>query len=110
LQEQLVRKDLPFLARALDDQPVRFALLKGWRNYLCLVRLEQARSSGNALFEDGLQQELETIQSWAERTRDGSLSDLTITPRPELWDEVAAEPDLCQRARCPVSLVGARCS
>lgn len=101
LQEQLVRKDLPFLARALDDQPVRFALLKGWRNYLCLVRLEQARSSGNALFEDGLQQELETIQSWSERTRDGSLSDLTITPRPELWDEVAAEPDLCQRARCP---------
>ena len=39
LQEQLVRKDLPFLALALGDQPVRFALLKGWRNYLCLVRL-----------------------------------------------------------------------
>ena len=43
LQEQLVGKDLPFLARALDDQPVRFALLKGWRNYLCRMRLEQAR-------------------------------------------------------------------
>ena len=38
LQEQLVRKDLPFLARALGDQKVRFALLKGWRNYLCLQR------------------------------------------------------------------------
>ena len=102
LQEQLVGKDLPFLSRALGDQPVRFALLKGWRNYLCLVRLDQARASGNALFEDGLQQELDAIQSWAERTRDGSLSDLTIAPRPELWDEVSAEPDLCQRARCPV--------
>lgn len=102
LQEQLVGKDLPFLARALTDQKVRFALLKGWRNYLCLVRLEQARASGNALFEDGLQQELDAIQSWAERTREGSLSDLTIAPRPELWDEVSAEPDLCQRARCPV--------
>ena len=101
LQEQLVGKDLPFLARAIDDQPVRFALLKGWRNYLCLVRLEQARASGNALFEDGLQRELDAIQSWAERTRDGSLSDLTIAPRSEVWDEVAAEPDLCQRARCP---------
>jgi ATP-dependent DNA helicase DinG len=102
LQEQLVGKDLPFLARALGDQPVRFALLKGWRNYLCLVRLEQARSSGNALFDDGLQQELDMLQSWAERTRDGSLSDLPVAPRTELWDEVAAEPDLCQRARCPV--------
>ncbi|HEX4684220.1 MAG TPA: helicase C-terminal domain-containing protein [Gemmatimonadaceae bacterium] len=101
LQEQLVGKDLPFLADALDDQKVRFALLKGWRNYLCLVRLEQARASGNALFEDGLQQELDAIQQWSERTRDGSLSDLTITPRAELWDEVAAEPDVCQRARCP---------
>jgi ATP-dependent DNA helicase DinG len=102
LQEQLVGKDLPFLARALEDQPVRFALLKGWRNYLCLARLAQARSSGNALFEDGLQEELNAIQAWSERTRDGSLSDLTIAPRPELWDEVAAEPDLCQRARCPM--------
>jgi ATP-dependent DNA helicase DinG len=102
LQEQLVGKDLPFLAKALDDQKVRFALLKGWRNYLCLARLEQARASGNALFEDGLQQELDAIQQWAERTRDGSLSDLTITPRAELWDEISAEPDICQRARCPM--------
>ena len=100
LQEQLVRKDLPFLEAALDDQKVRFALLKGWRNYLCLVRLQLARSSGNALFEDGVQQELDTIQEWSERTQDGSLSDLTAAPRPELWDEVAAEPDLCQRAQC----------
>jgi ATP-dependent DNA helicase DinG len=46
LQEQLVGKDLPFLAKAFSDQPVRFALLKGWRNYLCLARLAQARSGG----------------------------------------------------------------
>jgi ATP-dependent DNA helicase DinG len=101
LQEQLVGKDLPFLARALTDQPVRFALLKGWRNYLCLVRLEQARASGTALFEDALHQELGVIEAWAARTRDGSLSDLPVAPRAEVWDEVAAEPDLCQRARCP---------
>src|SRR5262249_31986586 len=81
---------------------VRFALLKGWRNYLCLVRLEQARVSGNALFEDGLQEELDAIRAWSEKTHDGSLSDLTTAPRAELWDEVAAEPDLCQRAQCPV--------
>src|SRR6185437_14838958 len=101
LQEQLVGKDLPFLERALTDQKVRFALLKGWRNYLCLVRLEQARSSGNALFDEGLQEELDVLQAWAQRTRDGSLSDLPVPPRSEVWDEVAAEPDLCQRARCP---------
>ena len=48
LQEQLVSKDLPFLRDALADQKVRFALLKGWRNYLCLSRLDQARAAGNA--------------------------------------------------------------
>src|SRR5919202_2581959 len=53
LQEQLVGKDLPFLAGALDDQPVRFALLKGWRNYLCWQRLEQASGMEADLFEPG---------------------------------------------------------
>src|SRR5213075_459043 len=42
LQEQLVGKDLPFLAGALSDRRVRFALLKGWRNYLCLQRLDRS--------------------------------------------------------------------
>src|SRR5689334_11553723 len=52
LQEQLVGKDLPFLEKALGDQRVRFALLKGWRNYLCLQRLEQARAAAGALLDD----------------------------------------------------------
>src|SRR5215204_4435241 len=102
LQEQLVRKDLPFLAGTLTDQPVRFALLKGWRNYLCRFRLEQARSGGGALFEDGMKDEVEAIARWAERTTDGSLSDLPVAPRGEVWDEVSAEPDICQRVKCPL--------
>jgi ATP-dependent DNA helicase DinG len=102
LQEQLVGKDLPFLAKALDDQPVRYALLKGWRNYLCLQRLEQARSVGGTLLDDGLRDELESIVRWADRTKDGSLADLPTPPRPELWDEVSAEPDLCLRLKCPL--------
>ena len=101
LQEQLVRKDLPFLARALGDQKVRFALLKGWRNYLCLARLEQARASGSSLFEDGVQDELATISEWSRRTADGSVADLATPPTTEVWDEVAAEPDLCTRMQCP---------
>jgi ATP-dependent DNA helicase DinG len=100
LQEQLVGKDLPFLADALSDQPVRFALLKGWRNYLCLQRLEQAESAENTLFEDGMKAEVENLAAWASKTKDGSLSDLPSPPRSEVWDEVAAEPDLCQRFKC----------
>jgi ATP-dependent DNA helicase DinG len=101
LQEQLVRSDLPFLARALTDQPVSFALLKGWRNYLCLARLEQATASGSTLFEDTTRGSLDAIVAWAARTSDGSLSDLPSRPPDEVWDEVSAEPDLCTRVQCP---------
>ena len=101
LQEQLVGKDLPFLREALADQPVRFALLKGWRNYLCLQRLDQARSGGHTLFDDGAEVQLAALSEWAARTSDGSTADLAAPPRPEVWDEVAAEPDLCTRLRCP---------
>jgi ATP-dependent DNA helicase DinG len=102
LQEQLVGKDLPLLAAALTDQPVRFALLKGWRNYLCLARLEQARSAGGTLFDAAEERDLATVAAWARDTEDGSLGDAGAPqPRPEVWDEVAAEPDLCQRQQCP---------
>ena len=100
LQEQLVGKDLPFLAEALDDQKVRFALLKGWRNYICLSRLENAESAESTLFDDGMGDEIEKLAAWASKTNDGSLSDLPVQPRSEVWDEVAAEPDLCQRFQC----------
>ncbi len=76
LQEQLVRKDLPFLARALaGEQEVRFALLKGWRNYLCLLRLDQARLLSGDLFDDS-SDSFSRITRWAAETKDGSLGDL----------------------------------
>ncbi|CAG0968255.1 partial putative ATP-dependent DNA helicase YoaA, partial [Gammaproteobacteria bacterium] len=100
LQEQLVGKDLPFLAAALADQPVRFALLKGWRNYLCLQRLEQAAGAHATLFPGDGEAELESLITWAGRTPDGSLSDLPVPPSDDVWDEVAAEPDLCTRIKC----------
>lgn len=101
LQEQLFGKDLPLLADLLSDQPVRFALLKGWRNYLCLSRLAQAEAGSASLFEAPQREELATLSAWAKVTRDGSLSDLTTPPRPDVWDEVAAEGDLCSRLKCP---------
>ena len=103
LQEQLVGKDLPILARALStpERAVTFALLKGWRNYLCLSRLEQARAGQESLFDDARAAELESIAGWASRTADGSLADLVEEPSSDVWDAVAAESDLCTRLKCP---------
>ena len=103
LQEQLVGTDLPTLAKALGtaDRPVRFALLKGWRNYLCLARVQQALGAVGTLLEPERRDELEAVAAWAKSTTDGSLSTLSFAPSDEVWDEVAAESDLCTRLRCP---------
>jgi len=103
LQEQLVGKDLPVLARALatGDHTPTFALLKGWRNYLCLARLEQARGAQDSMFDSARAAEIETLAAWAARTGDGSLADLADEPTAEVWDAVAAESDLCPRLACP---------
>ncbi|MGH7497251.1 MAG: helicase C-terminal domain-containing protein [Gemmatimonadales bacterium] len=102
LQEQLVGKDLPLLRRALstEDYVPTFALLKGWRNYLCLSRLHQAVGAQRTLLEPEKHDELMAIAEWAGHTADGTLSDLAVVPTAEVWDEVSAEADLCTRLKC----------
>lgn len=103
LQEQLVGKDLPLLRDALanESHTPTFALLKGWRNYLCLARLGTAVAGQQSLLEPEKLEELLGLSEWASRTADGTLGDLVVQPSSEVWDEVAAEPDLCTRLRCP---------
>ncbi len=102
LQEQLVGKDLPLLRRALATEAYTptFALLKGWRNYLCLSRMHQAVASQRTLLDQDKLDELIGIAEWAGHTADGTLSDLPVTPSGEVWDEVSAEADLCTRLKC----------
>jgi ATP-dependent DNA helicase DinG len=100
LQEQLVRKDLPFLIQRVGYDCV-VALVKGRGNYLCQRKAAQARSQGARLIEDDLQRELNEILAWAARTKDGSLGDLAVRPRLEVWEQVVSENDNCLRARCP---------
>src|SRR5438132_12103784 len=79
LQEQLVEKDLPMLARIL---PVKFsfAMLKGRQNYLCTRRLHKAMQQADGLFTSPEVQELRRIHDWSKQTKDGSLYDFYIEP------------------------------
>ena len=104
LQEQLVGKDLPLLAKCLPDADGKvpsFALLKGWNNYLCITRLNTAQGAQGSLLEPEWAPELDMLADWASTTNDGSLADLPDAPSPDVWDEVRAEADLCTRLECP---------
>ncbi|MFA7158461.1 MAG: helicase C-terminal domain-containing protein [Kiritimatiellia bacterium] len=102
LQEQLIFRDLPFLARnmGLDFKAV---LCKGRHNYVCLRRLETARQMSGDLFNKARERELERIRCWADSTGDGSLSDFTGNaklPDREVWRQVCSEHDNCLGRNC----------
>ncbi|MBS0661151.1 MAG: DEAD/DEAH box helicase [Verrucomicrobia bacterium] len=100
LQEQLMEKDLPILAKLL---PIEFtaAIAKGRQNYVCPRRLARAKRAGEDLFTSSAAAELERIRDWAGRTKDGSRSDLPFTPDPGIWAEVCSEAHLCTPRTCP---------
>lgn len=100
LQEQLIDKDIPLLQSVYPDE-FTAVLCKGRSNYLCQRRLEQARGRQESLFAN--QQDLESlwsIEDWANRTSDGSLSDLPHAPEPTVWDRVCAEQGNCLGKKC----------
>jgi ATP-dependent DNA helicase DinG len=99
LQEQLIEKDLPVLARVL---PVRFSftMLKGRANYLCSHRLHKAMRNAASLFTSPETRELERIYEWSKETQDGSLSDFDVEPDPKVWAEVCSERGICSPKIC----------
>jgi len=99
LQEQLLYKDLPLVAKLL---PFEFdaALLKGRQNYLCPRRLRKALENRAELFTSTEAVELERILDWSRRTRDGSLADLDPLPDPAVWNLVCSEAGICTQRTC----------
>lgn len=99
LQEQLCEKDLPLL-EAILGVTFSYVLLKGRQNYLCRLRLHRAIKYGDRLFTAAQLAELKSINEWALKTEDGSLSDLDFTPDPAVWSQVCSERGLCNPKKC----------
>jgi ATP-dependent DNA helicase DinG len=99
LQEQLINKDIPFLAKALP-QTFTAVLAKGRGNYLCRRRLEFALRRQATMFDE-LGSTLEVIRRWAGQTEDGSLSDIPILLKNHIWDTVRSEHGNCRGRKCP---------
>lgn len=112
LQDQLVNKDLPQLARALG-MPLNYAVLKGRSNYICRKKLadlaavagsEQGQliAADSALEAGRIRKELEQLAAWAEQTPDGDEAGLDFKPSARAWEAVSVSGRECPgAANCP---------
>ena len=93
LQRQLVERDLPRVATALEPvvgRPVTFAVLKGRNNYVCLQKLHGVipDDEGEALFDtprSALAQQASAVRAWAESTTTGDRDDYPDEVDPRVW-------------------------
>ena len=76
-------------------------MLKGRASYLCLHRMELARSEAS-LPDRGSLRSLAKIEEWAQSTRTGDLAELPgLDERSPLIPLVTSTRDNCLGAQCP---------
>lgn len=101
LQEQLVRKDIPFLQSVMSDS-FRPVLVKGRGNYLSRRRLQLAQQKMTTLLETpGSLDQLIQIGRWSRQSVDGSKADLPFQPFEAVWDHVQSDSGNCLGRKCP---------
>jgi ATP-dependent DNA helicase DinG len=102
LQEQIATVDLPRLRGILDPsgalgQPLRYAVMKGLANYLCLRRLGERDRQRSLLPAP----DLDRLLAWAGETGTGDRADLPdLADDAPLWREVSATPETRIGPRC----------
>lgn len=99
LQEQLVNKDIPFLLKLMGVE-LKACLVKGMSNYLCLRKLHELQSHP-VLFAQDEGKEMQAIEMWSEKTREGSRSDISFPLSPATWEKVGADGESCNHVKCP---------
>jgi ATP-dependent DNA helicase DinG len=95
LQEQLVRKDIPLVERALGV-PLRVTLLKGRNHYLCKQKYERTRAE--RLIASS--RTMEETWAWAARTKTGDRAELPFIPPSDEWESLDADADDCTGEFC----------
>lgn len=99
LQEQVVRKDLPFL-RSVLPWSFTFAIAKGISNYFCMRNYAEATglTAEPMLGYDAVQ--LEKLKAWSRSTKHGDLSEFEeeLTPRVRL--NVTTTSQECGGKKC----------
>ena len=98
LQDQIVAKDVPALAKALGGK-VTAAAAKGRGNYLCLLRTRHMAEGGSFLMRGGCGASwFASLVSWADGSPDGDRS--SFRGDPSFWPLVSCEFEGCGGRSC----------
>ncbi len=99
LQEQLVTKDIPLLARALG-RDLNVAVMKGRGNYLCLMRFRSHQQAGTFQRTDEIPH-VRAVEEWAPRAVRGDRAEVDDLPdRVDFWREISASGENCIGQAC----------
>ena len=103
LQDQLSRKDIPDLQKALKEldpaTEIRTTQLKGRTNYLCLRRWFTAQKE--PILDPGDAGLRAKVTLWLSETETGDRAELRLDPvEDHHWRHVSAEEHACVAARC----------
>ncbi len=99
LQEQLFRKDIPFLERALGRK-LRAAYMKGRANFLCRRKLYEAEKRP---ILEGLEEitDFAVVREWEAETETGDRAELRrLAADSSLWPKLDARRELCSGQKC----------
>ncbi len=99
LQEQLEKKDLPFLHAVLPFEWSSVTAV-GRNNYVCLRRMYAAQREQDQFDEPEQRRQLQHIVDWSMQTHGGTRMELAEPIRPEVWEEVQAEHGNCLQRAC----------
>lgn len=100
LQEQLLRKDIPALIKALKV-PVKAALMKGMSNFVCLRKIQESFEE-LTLIPSQDAEEVHRVDAWAKGPGcNGERSSIPFTCSSAAWEKVGAENDTCNKNQCP---------
>ncbi len=124
LQEQLVNKDLPAIAKLMPKE-FKFALAKGRGRYVCKLKLgrlagtegmqeeddlfaddepEPGRASATTARHDDEERKVfyaTLVRDLSSNTWDGDRDSLSTPPQGEVWSSVAADSHSCTGKHCP---------
>lgn len=99
LQEQLINKDIPALAKILPVE-FKYEILKGRNNYICTKRLNKAMIEKGSLFMTAEQQVLQKIYDHVNREGKGTRQDMPFPIDDAVWSEIFAEEGVCTQKSC----------